>query len=193
MTPEQAFLFQAQVQAIQPVLPTPEKKWYDRLADSILGDDPSEPARSKYALVCAECFRHNGLIGSQHEWERLQWICPRCNHLNPPPLSRMHNDEPSASEKSFLPDTPSKPAKLAPARMGSAPTTPSRPAPAPAAQHLRASPRPRRQLGGERTKPRSSRLSTEVFSAADEAAARDESEDTDEDDDSESMEVDTET
>jgi hypothetical protein len=42
MTPEQAALFQMQLQAIQPILPTPEKKWYDRLADSILGDDPGE-------------------------------------------------------------------------------------------------------------------------------------------------------
>jgi hypothetical protein len=31
-----------QMQAIQPVLPTPEKKWYDRVVDSILGDDPCE-------------------------------------------------------------------------------------------------------------------------------------------------------
>lgn len=32
-----------QMGAIQPILPTPEKKWYDRLADSILGDDPCKP------------------------------------------------------------------------------------------------------------------------------------------------------
>lgn len=24
----------------QPVLPTPEKRWYDRVVDSILGEDP---------------------------------------------------------------------------------------------------------------------------------------------------------
>lgn len=40
MTPEQAHFLQTHMQAIQPILPTPEKKWYDRLADSILGDDP---------------------------------------------------------------------------------------------------------------------------------------------------------
>jgi hypothetical protein len=42
MTPEQAALFSMQLQAIQPILPTPEKKWYDRLADTILGDDPGK-------------------------------------------------------------------------------------------------------------------------------------------------------
>ena len=44
MTAEQAAVLQMQMQAIQPVLPTPEKRWYDRLADTILGDDPRELA-----------------------------------------------------------------------------------------------------------------------------------------------------
>lgn len=44
MTAEQAAMMQmhAQQMAIQPVLPTPEKKWYDRVVDSILGEDPCE-------------------------------------------------------------------------------------------------------------------------------------------------------
>lgn len=71
-TPEQAAVLQMQMQAIQPVLPTPEKKWYDRLADTILGDDPVQSSQNKYALVCAECFRHNGLVGSKQEWERMR-------------------------------------------------------------------------------------------------------------------------
>jgi hypothetical protein len=33
-----------QMQVIQPVLPTAEKKWYDRVVDSILGDDPCKGA-----------------------------------------------------------------------------------------------------------------------------------------------------
>jgi len=40
VTPDQAMALQAQMQAIQPVLPTPEKRWYDRVVDGILGDDP---------------------------------------------------------------------------------------------------------------------------------------------------------
>ena len=42
LAPEQAAALQLQMQAIQPVLPTPEKRWYDRVVDSILGDDPCE-------------------------------------------------------------------------------------------------------------------------------------------------------
>ena len=42
MTPDQATALHFQMQAIQPVLPTPEKKWYDRVVDKILGDDPCE-------------------------------------------------------------------------------------------------------------------------------------------------------
>jgi hypothetical protein len=41
-SPDQAAALHLQMQAIQPVLPTPEKKWYDRVVDSILGDDPGE-------------------------------------------------------------------------------------------------------------------------------------------------------
>jgi hypothetical protein len=40
MTAEQAAALHLHMQAIQPVLPTPEKKWYDRVVDNILGDDP---------------------------------------------------------------------------------------------------------------------------------------------------------
>lgn len=45
MTPDQAAALHFQMQAVQPVLPTPEKKWYDRIVDSILGDDPCESTR----------------------------------------------------------------------------------------------------------------------------------------------------
>lgn len=40
MSSEHAAALHLQMQAIQPVLPTPEKKWYDRIVDGILGDDP---------------------------------------------------------------------------------------------------------------------------------------------------------
>jgi hypothetical protein len=46
MTPDQAAALQTlQMHAIQPVLPTPEKRWYDRVVDSILGEDPGKLAR----------------------------------------------------------------------------------------------------------------------------------------------------
>lgn len=80
-------------------------------------------------------------------------------------MQEVANESSSSAREEFptLPETPSKPAKLPAA----APTTPVQ-RPAAHSHHLRASPRPRRQLG-EKLTPRSSRLSTEVFSAADES------------------------
>lgn len=48
-----------------PIAPTP-RRWYDRLADAVLGDEgdntPGGGAQNKYALICKKCFTHNGLI-----------------------------------------------------------------------------------------------------------------------------------
>ncbi|KAL7422131.1 hypothetical protein Q5752_002774 [Cryptotrichosporon argae] len=172
LTADQAAALHMHMQSIQPVLPTPEKRWYDRLADSILGDDPSQAAHSKYALVCENCFRHNGLVGSKQEWERMKWICPRCNHLNAAPASRPASGAPSRADPTLTPTPAPKPA-LTPAPPS--PATPSHthtPTPALASAsaqspHLRASPRPRRHPS-ERATPRSSRLGQEMFSAGSE-------------------------
>ncbi|KAK8870027.1 hypothetical protein IAR55_000597 [Kwoniella newhampshirensis] len=168
LSSDQAAALQMQIHAIQPVLPTPEKRWYDRVVDFILGDDPSQAAQSKYALVCGECFRHNGLVGSKYEWERMQWICPRCNHLNPSPLSKLQN----TSSTQPLPSSPAP-----------APTVTSAPSPS-IVKRAPASPRPRRQIGGGGNgTPRSSRLSKEVFSASSE-------DDDDEEEDADADELD---
>jgi hypothetical protein len=47
----------------QPIQPTP-RRWYDRLADAVLGDEDGagSGAHSKYALICKRCFTHNGLV-----------------------------------------------------------------------------------------------------------------------------------
>ncbi|ODO03472.1 hypothetical protein L198_02319 [Cryptococcus wingfieldii CBS 7118] len=154
---EQATAFHLQAGAIQPILPTPEKKWYDRVVDSILGDDPSQGNQHKYALVCEECFRHNGLVGSKYEWERMQWLCPRCNHLNPSPLSRLPPDP-----NQPLLATPTQPSKFQTQAQTQAPSTPSH-----AQRSSAASPRGRRQMG-DKGSPKSSRLAQEVFNADDE-------------------------
>ena len=46
------------------------RQWYDRLADSILGDDDPNIASpsSRYALICEKCFTHNGLV-KESMWE----------------------------------------------------------------------------------------------------------------------------
>ncbi|KAG0213600.1 hypothetical protein BGX28_004017 [Mortierella sp. GBA30] len=59
--------------------PNYEKHWYDRIVDVIVGDEGPE---TKYALVCGQCFAHNGLALPQ-EIEDIQYICPKCNFFNP--------------------------------------------------------------------------------------------------------------
>ncbi|KIR25565.1 hypothetical protein I309_05621 [Cryptococcus deuterogattii LA55] len=153
ISPDQAAALQMQMGVIQPILPTPEKRWYDRLADSILGDDPSQATQNKYALVCEKCFRHNGLVGGKYEWERMN-----CNYLNPPPISRVSS---SSSAPQLI--TPSHPSKS----QSSSQITPShvlRSSASPTA------PRARRPPGGEKGTPRTSKLAQEVFNASDDEA-----------------------
>jgi len=132
---------------MQPVLPTPQKKWYDHVADKLMGEDPSQAAHTKYALVCGGCFRHNGLVGGgKEEWERTQWICPRCNYFNPAPRSRSPTTDAEQSASTGV-------------RL---PSNPSAPLPSPSTPH--STPSKLRQRG---TAGGSSRLGTQVISAAD--------------------------
>jgi len=68
-------------QTLSPQPYTPSRGWADRFANALLGDD--ENATSKYALVCQQCRQHNGLV-LRDELYTLQYVCPRCGHLNPP-------------------------------------------------------------------------------------------------------------
>ncbi|KAJ1311771.1 hypothetical protein OPQ81_010239 [Rhizoctonia solani] len=80
----------------RPVQP-PRRGWLDRVADKVLGEDEMSPigvAHSRYALICERCFSHNGLV-KESEWEMIQYICPKCGHMNLP------GDHPSQDE----PDT----------------------------------------------------------------------------------------
>ncbi|RUS33488.1 hypothetical protein BC938DRAFT_471451, partial [Jimgerdemannia flammicorona] len=40
------------------MVPT-ERYWYEKLVDLIVGEDGPE---TKYALICNQCFAHNGLV-----------------------------------------------------------------------------------------------------------------------------------
>jgi endoplasmic reticulum junction formation protein lunapark len=62
--------------APQRPLPSPRRQWYDKLADVLLGDDGLEksenfPASSRYALICRNCFTHNGLV-KESMWEEAR-------------------------------------------------------------------------------------------------------------------------
>ncbi|PBK63480.1 hypothetical protein ARMSODRAFT_963091 [Armillaria solidipes] len=62
----------------QPPLGPSRKQWYDKLADAVLGDDD----QARFALICEQCFAHNGLV-KESVWEETQYVCPKCNHFNP--------------------------------------------------------------------------------------------------------------
>ncbi|KAG0033463.1 hypothetical protein BGZ81_008416 [Podila clonocystis] len=57
-----------------------EKHWYDKIVDVIVGDEGPD---TKYALICGQCFAHNGLALPQ-EIDVIQYVCPKCNYFNPP-------------------------------------------------------------------------------------------------------------
>ncbi|EIM21918.1 hypothetical protein WALSEDRAFT_68820 [Wallemia mellicola CBS 633.66] len=64
--------------------PVRERKWYDRLADVILGDDPSSTSgdiSQRYALICEKCAKHNGLV-PREQYIDLQWECRFCQQMN---------------------------------------------------------------------------------------------------------------
>ena len=42
------------------------KLWYEKVVDAIIGDE--EGPHQKYALICQQCFEHNGLV-PPHEYE----------------------------------------------------------------------------------------------------------------------------
>ncbi|KAJ6584568.1 hypothetical protein B0H19DRAFT_877664, partial [Mycena capillaripes] len=77
--------------------PTPQRRgWFDLVADVLVGPDDSslsaadkarQAEKQKYALICAKCFTHNGLV-LEGMWGESQFTCPKCGHFNPSPRSR---------------------------------------------------------------------------------------------------------
>ncbi|KZV79386.1 hypothetical protein EXIGLDRAFT_735172 [Exidia glandulosa HHB12029] len=69
----------------QPIVP-PRRQWYDRLADALLGEEEGDGAgpSGKYALICARCFAHNGLV-KESEWSSTKYTCPKCGFFNDAP------------------------------------------------------------------------------------------------------------
>ncbi|KAG0244203.1 hypothetical protein BGW41_000190 [Actinomortierella wolfii] len=60
--------------------PQPQQKhWYDKIVDVIVGDEGPD---TKYALICGQCFTHNGLA-LPNEIDDIQYYCPNCNFFNP--------------------------------------------------------------------------------------------------------------
>jgi len=103
----------------------PRKRWYDKVADALLGDeehDISSPS-SRYALICERCFTHNGLV-KESMWEdareclsccihtllilHVEFVCrnPSCNHFNRSIRSKRESSSPNSSPCSSVSPSP---------------------------------------------------------------------------------------
>ncbi|KAK9477205.1 hypothetical protein V1514DRAFT_334503 [Lipomyces japonicus] len=56
-------------------------KWYDRILDLIVGEDETS-IRTRYALICSNCYSHNGLAPPGDTPEQVRYICPACGVTN---------------------------------------------------------------------------------------------------------------
>jgi len=61
----------------QAVSVDPNRPWYDKLVDFLVGDSPDQSV----ALICVKCKQHNGLVPPD-EIETIQFKCRYCNHFN---------------------------------------------------------------------------------------------------------------
>lgn len=60
-----------------------QRSFQDRLLDILVGSDYSETIESRYALICAGCFKHNGLASPGcTEPHKVPYICPQCGLFN---------------------------------------------------------------------------------------------------------------
>ena len=50
----------------------------DRFMDALIGDDSRN---QKYALICAQCFNHNGLAAPE-AFASIKYRCPNCGFMN---------------------------------------------------------------------------------------------------------------
>ncbi|KAI8855024.1 hypothetical protein BC829DRAFT_379023 [Chytridium lagenaria] len=89
-----------------PVLGTPgsgTRNWYDKVVDAIIGD---EGPQQKYALICQQCFEHNGLV-LPDEYGTAKFRCMKCGFFNAR-KSRLGNaSAPSSSADVSPPPSPS--------------------------------------------------------------------------------------
>lgn len=84
---------QPQVQT--PPAPAEEaRSLQDRLLDYIIGSDHNETVESRYALICARCYTHNGLAPPGNDNPGLVvYACPKCGFLNGKPEDTPVNED----------------------------------------------------------------------------------------------------
>lgn len=63
-----------------------QRSFLDRILDMMVGEDHlyqnmNQSQQDKYALICEQCFSHNGLVRLE-ELQTVQYTCPKCGHFN---------------------------------------------------------------------------------------------------------------
>ncbi|CAH2351571.1 putative endoplasmic reticulum junction formation protein lunapark [[Candida] railenensis] len=59
------------------------RTFQDRLLDAIIGSENNESVENRFALICAQCYHHNGLAppGCTHPL-KVSYVCPYCGFMN---------------------------------------------------------------------------------------------------------------
>jgi hypothetical protein len=76
----------------------------DKVADALIGESENSPD-SKYALICQNCFTHNGLVLREELNDTRQsshWDSPKAVQLNP--FDLLQNTDASNADTSTFPD-----------------------------------------------------------------------------------------
>ncbi|KAI8588769.1 hypothetical protein BDZ88DRAFT_173910 [Geranomyces variabilis] len=68
--------------------PPATRGWFDKVIDVMIGGD--EGPANKFALICEECFTHNGLVPPQ-AYSNAKFRCMHCNHFNAPKSYDRHS------------------------------------------------------------------------------------------------------
>lgn len=59
------------------------RTFQDRVLDAIIGSENNESVENRFALICAQCYHHNGLAppGCTHPL-KVAYVCPYCGFMN---------------------------------------------------------------------------------------------------------------
>lgn len=77
-----------------------KKGFHDRILDLIIGSEHNETVESRYALICARCYTHNGLAppGCTDPFS-IVYFCRNCSFMNGKVEDRAHKVAVSSSEE----------------------------------------------------------------------------------------------
>ena len=82
-----------------------QPSWYDKILDIIVGEDEYSP-KSRYALICGNCRRHNGLAQPGELPQYVIYICPQCGFRNGQEKKKRKESKPTIDDSDYSDSTP---------------------------------------------------------------------------------------